>query len=96
MVSEVAEQIKRIKRSLFIDTSKLLLAPSFKTIFHSHPPPPSPNPDKHKPSLIGGIIPHQRKYFRANLSLGGISEVMAAHVLHHNAENKMLSKLIQS
>lgn len=33
MVSEVAEQIKRIKRSLFIDTSKLLLAPSFKNHF---------------------------------------------------------------
>lgn len=89
--------MKRIKRSLFIDTSKLLLAPSFKNHF-SLPPayaPPSPNPHKHKPSLIGGIIPHQRKYFRANLSLG-ISEVMAAHVLHHNVENKMLSKLIQT
>lgn len=36
MDPEVAEQIKRIRRSLFTDASKLLMTPSFKT---SVPPP---------------------------------------------------------
>lgn len=51
--SEVAEQIKRIKTSLFTDTSKLLLPLSFKTILprmHTH---------KYYPSSMGGQYPQR-------------------------------------